>query len=168
MVDAAILSDVSKWLAATSLSHTIQTTGWIIPALQTIHILCVAVLFSSAVLVDLRIWRLLQRDVPLPDVGRRFLPLIWPVVLVLLVSGSLLIIGEPRRSLLNTSFYIKMALLAFALLLTGLLQWSLSSPGFWNKDRGRRIAGRLAATASILAWCGIIFAGRFIAYTQAG
>ena len=89
-------------------------------------------------------------------------------MLVLLVSGSLLIIGEPRRSLLNTSFYIKMALLAFALLLTGLLQWSLSSPGFWNKDRGRRIAGRLAATASILAWCGIIFAGRFIAYTQAG
>ena len=168
MVDAAILSDVSKWLAATSLSHTIQTTGWIIPALQTVHILCVAVLFSSAVLVDLRIWRLLQRDVPLPDVGRRFLPLIWPVVLVLLGTGSLLIIGEPRRSLLNTSFYIKMALLAFALALTGLLQWSLSSPGFWDKDRGRRIAGRLAATASILAWSGIIFAGRFIAYTQAG
>jgi putative copper export protein len=168
MVDAAILSDASKWLAATSLSHAIQTTGWIIPALQTIHILCVAVLFSSAVLVDLRIWRLLQRDVPLPDVGRRFLPLIWPVVLVLLVTGSLLIVGEPRRSLLNTSFYIKMALLAFALVLTGLLQWSLSSPGFWDKDRSRRIAGRFAATASILAWCGIIFAGRFIAYTQAG
>jgi putative copper export protein len=168
MVDAASLSDVSKWLAATSLSHTIQTAGWVIPALQTIHILCVAVLFSSAVLVDLRIWRLHQRDVPLPDVGRRFLPLIWPVVLVLLVTGSLLIIGEPRRSLLNTSFYIKMGLLAFALLLTGLLQWSLSSPGFWDKDRGHRIAGRLAATASILAWCGIIFAGRFIAYTQVG
>jgi len=168
MVDAAILSDVGKWLAATSLSHTIQTTGWIIPALQTIHILCVAVLFSSTILVDLRIWRLLQRDVPLPDVGRRFLPLIWPVVLVLLVTGSLLTIGEPRRSLLNTSFYIKMALLAFALVLTGLLQWSLSSPEFWDKDRGRRIAGRLAATASILAWSGIIFAGRFIAYTQAG
>jgi hypothetical protein len=168
MVDAATLSDLSKWLAATSLSHMIQTTGWIIPALQTIHILCVAVLFSAAVLVDLRIWRLLQGDVPLLDVGRRFLPVIWPVVLILLITGSLLIIGEPRRSLLNISFYIKMALLAFALVLTGLLQWSLSSPGFWDKDGGRCVAGRLAATASILAWCGIIFAGRFIAYTQAG
>lgn len=168
MVDAVILNDLSKWLSTTSLSHTIQTTGWIIPALQTIHILCVAVVFSSAVLVDLRIWRLLQRDVPLLDVGRRFLPLIWPVVLVLLITGSLLIVGEPRRSLLNTSFYIKMALLAFALVLTGLLQWSLSSPGFWDRGQGRRIAGRLAATVSMLAWCGIIFAGRFIAYTQAG
>jgi hypothetical protein len=45
---------------------------------------------------------------------------------------------------------------------------SLSSPGFWDKENTRRIAGRLAATASIFAWCGVIFAGRFIAYTQAG
>jgi hypothetical protein len=125
------------------------------------------VLFSSAVLVDLRIWRLTQRDVPLSDVGRRFLPLIWPVVIVLLLTGSLLIVGEPRRSLLNDAFYIKMALLAFALLLTGLLQWSLTSaPGFWERDIARRIVGRVAALASILAWSGIIFAGRFIAYTQ--
>jgi hypothetical protein len=168
MADAAILSDVSKWLAATSLSHTIQTAGWIIPALQTIHILCVAVLFSAAVLVDLRIWRLFLRDLPVRDVGRRFLPLIWPVMLILLLTGSLLIIGEPRRSLLNPTFYIKMALLAFALALTGLLQWSLASPGFWDKDNVRRVVARLAATASLLAWCGIIFAGRFIAYTQGG
>ena len=168
MADAAVLSDISKWLAATSLSHAIQTAGWIIPALQTIHILCVAVLFSAAVLVDLRIWRLLLRELPLRDVGRRFLPLIWPVVLILLVTGALLIVGEPRRSLLNTTFYIKMALLAVALVLTGLLQWSLASPGFWDQDNAHRVAGRLAATASLLAWCGVIFAGRFIAYTQAG
>jgi hypothetical protein len=167
MTSAALLSDLSRWLAATSLSHTIQTTTWIIPTLQTIHILCVAALFSSAVLVDLRIWRLTQRDVPLSDVGRRFLPWVWPVVIVLLLTGSLLIVGEPRRSLLNDTFYIKMALLAFALVLTGLLQWSLTSaPGFWERDVGRRIVGRLAAVASILAWSGIIFAGRFIAYTQ--
>jgi hypothetical protein len=167
MTSAALLSDLSRWLAATSLSHTIQTTTWIIPTLQTIHILCVAALFSSAVLVDLRIWRLTQRDVPLSDVGRRFLPWVWPVVIVLLLTGSLLIVGEPRRSLLNDTFYIKMALLAFALVLTGLLQWSLTSaPGFWERDVGRRVAGRVAAVASILAWSGIIFAGRFIAYTQ--
>jgi hypothetical protein len=133
MTDAG-LSEFSKWLAATPLSHTIQTTGWIIPAVQTIHILSVAVLFSSAIIVDLRIWQLLQRDVPLPEVARRFLPAIWPVLLILLI-----------------------------------LQRSISSsPNFWDRDRGRRIAGRLAATASILVWCGILFAGRWIAYTQAG
>ena len=167
MVDA-FLKDFSKWLAATELSHAIQTAGWIIPTLQTIHILGVAVLFSSAILVDLRIWRIMQRDVALADVARRFLPPIWPVVLVLLVTGSLLIIGEPRRSLLNSTFYLKMALLALALSLTGALQRSLSAPQFFDKNRGRQIAGRLAAAVSIVVWSGIIFAGRWIAYTQAG
>jgi hypothetical protein len=168
MIDATI-SEFSGWLAATPLSHTIQTAGWIIPTLQTIHILSVAVVFSSAILVDLRLWRLLNRDVPLPEVTRRFLPAIWPVLLVLLITGSLLIIGEPRRSLLNSTFYLKMALLAVAILLTAWLQWSVSSsPNLWDKDRGRRMAGQLAASVSILVWCGILFAGRWIAYTQAG
>ncbi len=169
MTVGAVVADFSRWLAATPLSHTIQTTGWVIPALQTIHILAVAVLFSSAIVVDLRLWRLLQRDVPLADVARRFLPAIWPFLLILLISGSLLIVGEPRRSLINATFYLKMALLALALVLTAALQWSLASaPEFWDRDRGRRIAGGFVAATSILVWCGILFAGRFIAYTQAG
>jgi hypothetical protein len=168
MIDAALI-EFSKWLAATPLSHVIQTTKWVIPALQTVHILSVAVVFSSAILVDLRLWRLLNRDVPLPEVARRFLPTIWLVLLVLLITGSLLIIGEPKRSLLNSAFYLKMALLAVAIVLTAWLQWSLSSsPNFWDKNRGRRMAGQLTATLSILVWCGILFAGRWIAYTQAG
>jgi hypothetical protein len=168
MIDLAV-SEFCKWLAATPLSHAIQTAGWIIPTLQTIHILSVAVVFSSAILVDLRIWRLLGRDEPLSEVARRFLPAIWPVLLILLITGSLLIVGEPRRSLLNSTFYLKMALLAVAIMLTAGLQRSISSsPNFWDKDRGRRMAGQLAATVSILVWCSILFAGRWIAYTQAG
>jgi branched-subunit amino acid transport protein len=168
MIDA-VVKDLAKWLAATPLSHSIQTAGWIIPTLQTIHILAVAVLFSSAVLVDLRLLRLLQRDVPLPEVARRFLPVIWPVLLVLLITGSLLIIGEPRRSLLNTTFYFKMACLAAAVVVTVGLQWSIASvPEFWERNLPRRLTGGLAATVSILIWCGVLFAGRWIAYTQVG
>jgi hypothetical protein len=162
------LTGFSQWLAATSLSHTIQTVTWIIPTLQTIHILCVAIVFSSAVLVDLRIFRLFERDEPLREVTRRFLPPIWPVLLILLVTGSLLIIGEPRRSLVNTTFYLKMALLLAAILLTAALQrMVLASPGVFE-NRSRQLAGRALATVSILVWCGILFAGRWIAYTQAG
>jgi uncharacterized membrane protein len=165
----AIVGDFAKWLGATPLSHAIQTAGWIIPALQTIHILGIAVLFFSAVIVDLRVWGVLQRDARVSDIARRFLPVIWPTVLVLLITGSFLIIGEPRRSLLNTTFYLKMTLLVFALVVTAVLQWSLwAAPDFWEKGRDRRIAARFAATLSIVLWCCIIFAGRWIAYTQVG
>jgi hypothetical protein len=165
MIDAA-LTEFSKWLAATPLSHTIQTVGWIIPTLQTIHILGVAVLFSSAMLVDLRVLRLMQRDVPLPEVAQRFLPVIWPVVVILLLTGSLLIIGEPRRSLLNSTFYLKMSLLVVAVLLTAGLQRLFVTAR--ESGRARLIAGQVVATASILVWCGVLFAGRWIAYTQVG
>jgi hypothetical protein len=165
---AVALKELCNWLAATSLSHVIQTVSWIIPTVQTIHILCVAVLFTSAVLVDLRVWRLLDRDVPVADVARRLLPPIWPIVLVLLITGSVLIIGEPRRSLLNSTFYLKMALLAVALALTAILQWSLSSTPNAPNKRAKWPVEQLAAAASVLVWSGILFAGRWIAYTQAG
>jgi hypothetical protein len=165
----AIVGDFAKWLGATPLSHAIQTAGWIIPTLQTIHILGIAILFFSVVILDLRLWGVLQRDVRLGEIARRFLPVMWPTVLVLLITGSFLIIGEPKRSLLNTTFYVKMTLLVLALVLTGLLQWSLwAAPDFWETGRGGRIAARFAATLSILLWCCIIFAGRWIAYTQVG
>jgi uncharacterized protein DUF6644 len=165
----ATLIQFSRWLAATSLSHEVQRIGWIIPTLQTIHILSVAIVFSSAVLVDFRLFRLFERDEPLREVSRRFLRPIWPVLFILLLTGGLLIIGEPRRSLINSTFYFKMALLLVAILMTAGLQGSIASaPLFWEKDRSRRMAGKAVATISILLWCGILLAGRWIAYTQAG
>ncbi len=158
-----------SWLESTSPSRVVQTAAWIIPTVQTVHILCVAILFSSAVLLDLRLLRLLGRDVPLPELARRYLPTIWPVLVVLLITGSVLIVGEPRRSLLNSTFYIKMALLAVAIVMTLGLQWSLSaSSNFWELTAARRAAARVAAAFSMLVWCGIIFAGRWIAYTSTG
>jgi hypothetical protein len=162
-----VLLALSKWLGATALSHAIQTGKWIIPTLQTVHILGVAVVFSAVILVDLRALRILQRDVPLAEVARRFLPALWPVLGLLLATGSLLIIGEPRRSLLNTTFYLKLALIALALLLTAALQRALAT-GFLEQGAWQRRAGQLVAGCSVLAWCSVLVAGRWIAYTEVG
>jgi hypothetical protein len=165
----ATLIGFCSWLESTAPSQVVQNVGWIIPTVQTVHILCVAIVFSSAVLVDLRLLRLLGRDVPLPAVARRYLPTTWPVLLVLMITGGVLIVGEPRRSLLNSTFYIKMALLAVAIVMTLGLQRSLrASPNFWELTAARRAAAGIAAAASMLVWCGIIFAGRWIAYTSTG
>ena len=42
------LDDFCVWLEQTPLSQTIQITGWIVPALQTIHILAIAAVALSA------------------------------------------------------------------------------------------------------------------------
>ena len=169
MSASACLRWLAKWLAGSDLSHLLQTSSWMIPTIQTIHILCVATVLSAAVIVDLRICGILDRQEPLLHIARRFLPLIWPVLLVLLLTGSLLVVAEPHRSLQNATFILKMALLVVAVALTAALQtWINFSSGVLEKGTWRGIATRMAACCSVLVWCAIVFAGRWIAYTETG
>ena len=104
------------WLEHTALSQTIQSVDWIVPAIQTIHILAITVVAASALMIDLRLIGVFSADRPLREVSARFLPLVWWPLLVLLATGAIMIIGEPARSLKNPAFQLKMALLALAIL----------------------------------------------------
>src|ERR1700733_8136426 len=159
----------SDWLAATALSMQIQTVEWIIPTVQTIHILSISIVMSAAAMVDLRVLGVLSRGQPLAAVAYRFVPWIWWTLVVLLLSGSILIIGEPGRSLRNPAFILKMSMLAAVLVLTLFFQRGLRLDTlFWEKSPGRRAGGRLLAVVSLALWVGIVFAGRWIAYVNVG
>jgi hypothetical protein len=160
-----IVQTFSDWLAATRASATIQDVSWIIPTVQTIHILSIAIVMSSVLLVDLRVLGVISRGQPLQVVARRFLPWIWITLVVLLLSGSTLIVGEPGRSLQNPAFIAKMSMLVTVTLLTLFFQSGLKSDAqYWERSPGRRAAGRLLAGLSLILWVGIVFAGRWIAY----
>jgi hypothetical protein len=155
----------SEWLAGTPLSVQIKTVEWIIPTVQTIHVLSISIVMSSAAMVDLRVLGMLSRRQPLADVAHRFVPWIWWTLIVLFLSGSTLIIGEPGRSLRNPAFILKMSMLAAVLVLTQIFQRGLRhNDRFWENSPGRRIGGRLIAVFSLVFWVGIVFAGRWIAY----
>jgi hypothetical protein len=155
----------SDWLAATPLSTQIKTVDWIIPTVQTIHILSISIVISAAAMVDLRVLGVLSRGQPLAAVAHRFVPWIWWTLVVLLLSGSTLIVAEPGRSLRNPAFILKMSMLAAVLALTLLFQRGLRHHDrFWESSSGRRIGARLIAAASLVFWIGIVFAGRWIAY----
>lgn len=153
------------WLGATPLSQAIANTAWIIPTVQTLHILAIAALFSSAALVDLRLLRVVGGQEPTIGFARRFLPWIWVALPVLFVSGAVLITAEPYRSLENPVFQLKMALLILAVLVTALLQRPLAQDdGYWEGEGARAVTGKALALTSLALWACIICAGRWIAY----
>lgn len=154
-----------EWLANTGLSTTIQNVSWIIPTVQTIHIVCVAIVISSVFLVDMRILGIFARTQPLASLSDRFLTWIWYAIVVLLITGTLLIIGEPTRSLLNPAFALKMLMLLVVAGLTRVIQRPLATDGgYWDASGGRRAALKAIAIASLALWSCIVFAGRWIAY----
>lgn len=159
----------SEWLSATPLSMQVQTIDWIIPTVQTVHILSIALVTSSAAMVDLHVLGVLSRSQPLAAVTRRFLPWIWWTLLVLLLSGATLIIGEPGRSLGNPAFILKMSMLAAVLIVTLIFQKGITQDErYWESSTCRRISGRVLAASSLVLWVGIVFAGRWIAYVDIG
>lgn len=162
---AKALNTICVWIEQTSLSQAIQATSWIVPAVQTVHILAIAVVASSVLVINLRLIGVFGADQPLKDVASRFLPLVWWPLLILLATGAIMIVGEPPRSLKNPAFQLKMTLLVAALIVTGLLQFLLRrDPALGEAASGRRGAAVTIAILSMLLWSGIIFAGRWIAY----
>lgn len=160
-----VLVRFTDWLAATSLSHTVAEKFWIVPALQTVHILCVAVVLAGVVLINLRIVGLLDRGQPVPALLDRFLPPIGVAVGVLAFTGVLLIAGEPTRALFRVVFWTKMALIVAAVALT----WSHRS-AFRTVGDAAVVATptrKLVAIVALLLWLAVIVAGRWIAYVEA-
>jgi hypothetical protein len=155
------LITLSQWLSATPLSQVIQATSWAIPGIQVVHILCLATLFALALNLSLRVAGRGLALESLASLAGRFVPAMWICLVLLLLSGTLLIIAEPDRTITNPAFYIKMILLVVAIALT-----------LWLASVARRQVAKpaalhvVAAGVCMLVWSAIIVAGRYIAYVD--
>ena len=159
----------SDWLATTPLSMTFQTVAWIIPAVQSVHIIAIAIVMSSVVMVDLRLLGLMGHTQSISGLTRRFIPWVWWALVVLLLSGLVLIIAEPRRDLLNPVFQVKMLLLIAAIAVTAVFQETVRrNMEFWDLSPGRQKGAWVTAVVSLLIWTAIIGCGRWIAYVEHG
>jgi hypothetical protein len=162
------LAALSAWLADTALSQLLQRVEWLVPAIQTVHILAVALVISSVLLVSLGVFGLHGREQPLARTVARFVPGIRWGVPVLLVSGALMITAEPDRALPNPAFQLKMALLVVAATLTWASTHRLrTAPAVPAPGSAAGLGLRIATATALGLWLAVLVAGRWIAYTLA-
>jgi uncharacterized membrane protein len=156
-----MLTDLVRWIVQTPFSLYLQNLKNMIPVVQTVHIFAIAAVLSSATVIDLRVLHLISRDRPLQSIFRRFEPGVWVGLVVLLITGSLLIIAEPARALLAIQFQVKMGLVVAGITVTVILGRMMKRPG---RDEASPMSARALAVISLLIWVAIIAAGRWIAY----
>jgi len=145
------------WLASSRASALVQNVPWIIPAVQCLHILCVCVMMASMLLLTLRLAGLAGGATPSAAYIARYRPFVWTALVILLLTGAILIVGEPNRDLDNFTFWLKMALVAAAAVLTAV--------SFRRTGEERRLFLRMLALLSFFCWGGAAVCGRWIAYT---
>jgi hypothetical protein len=153
------LDQFATWLDATGPSVALKDNPFAIPLAQSVHILAIAFVLSGSVLLSLRSYQLFGTHWTVGDWGRKLTGRLWIALALLLASGSLLVLAEPTRELVNRVFQIKLLLIvptvAFAVWLARrqVRSGERAAPG-----------DRVASAVLLLFWLAIAFAGRWIAY----
>lgn len=158
------LTELSVWIGDTPLSITLNQNNWITPTLQSIHILAIAMTFSAALMISLRIAGLAGRGRTLLEVERRYIPWIWAGLSTLLANGFVLLLAEPGRQLLNPYFWTKMMLIVVVVTATAGFQRSVEGrASVWQSAR-LATGVRVGAVGLVGVWAAIMVLGRWIAY----
>jgi len=136
--------------------RAIASLPWLYPALEIAHVVGIALLVGSLVLVELRIWGR-AAELPLVPLARFGLRLTLVGFALAAVSGTTMFLSQPSELLANVPFLVKMGLLACA---------GLNAAAFhWRGGVARDDAiGRAQTLASLGLWLAIIICGRWIAY----
>jgi uncharacterized membrane protein len=162
-----MLENFNNWLGATPASLLIQQVLWIIPTVQIVHILAISAVLASMAMFDLRLLGIAGTRHSVVSLSRRFMPWLWGALIVLAVSGSILIVGEPKRAIGNPFFLAKMSMLAAAITITVGFQVLLKrdlAGGNADLAAPHFVAAKITGLVSLALWVGIAVAGRLIAY----
>lgn len=147
---------LSQWVNSLPISLALRRVTWFIPVLQVIHILSIAAILSSMVMIEMRLWGV-SRDKTALERSRQFLPLIWWALALSILTGVGLMLGAPR-SFRDSSFVVKLWMMGAATIATLLLPLVLRSNSSAGKE-GRGLANFVGAAALVL-WFGVTLAGR--------
>ena len=137
------------------------------PIVQTVHLISVAVIMGSIVLIDLRVLGLALPSQTSNELVKRLMPWTWWALPFFALSGLIFILARPARYAVNPVFGLKFVMLVPAIVLGVVFhRVSLNDATFWDRTRGRRVLAKTIACGSLLLWLGVVLAGRWIAYAN--
>ena len=157
--------NVLQWVNDTSLSESIRDSLWLFPAIETIHVIAIALVFGSIARLDLRLTGLVSRSRPVTRVSEEMLPWTWASFVIATVFGLLLFSSKPLTYLAIAFFDVKMILMVLAGINMLLFQhFTFRTVALWDRDPIPPAAVRITASLSLAFWVSVVICGRFIGF----
>lgn len=152
------LYHTAQTIEASALGQTIRESTWLFPAIESTHLLALALLGGSVLIISLSIlgWGLKTPVVELYKSAHRYMN---AAVIVLLITGVFLGISEPVKLYGRQAFWVKMISLAIALIVT----YFMFNPLVRRGQTGG--AARLVTVLTLAAWLTVAMAGRWIGFS---
>jgi hypothetical protein len=151
-----------QWLQDTPLAQTIRHSASLIALLEIVHLIGLALLMGTILMVDLSLLGLGIGRQPVSRVARELNLFTVVGLTIMLVSGPLILTSEAVRCYKTPAFWIKMALLAIALAFHFTIHRRVTLDPPELHPNARRVA-----CLSLALWFGVALAGKAIAIFQA-
>jgi hypothetical protein len=140
-------------------------TEWLFPIIETLHILCLTIVFGSIAMIDMRLLGLVNRQVPFTNLYRELVPWTWWAFAGAAVSGSILATGKIQDYVHSPQFMAKFMLIALAgVNMVVFHAGTYRDVAYWDKAGSTPAGARLAGTLSLTFWIAVIFCGRWVGF----
>jgi hypothetical protein len=160
-MDAAL-----DWLQKTGLAITIRDSLLLFPLLESTHVVGLALVVGTVVIIDLRLLGLATTHRSFSRLGADTLPWTLAGFAVAAATGALMFMTNAAVYFHNTWFRAKVLLLVLAAI--NAIAFELTARrkiGAWDLARSAPPAARVMATVSLVIWIGVVVAGRMIGFT---
>lgn len=153
-----------EWMESTTLSHTIRNSAALIALLESVHLIGLTLLLGTILMVDLSLLGMGIGSSPAARIAKELR--IWTIagLAIMLFSGPLILSAEAIRCYRTGAFWIKMGLLAIALIFHFAIHNKVASQ---EPPATRFVAGSVACI-SLGLWISVALAGKAIAIFQPG
>lgn len=150
-----------EWHYDSWVGLTVSDSVWLFPAIETIHILAMSIMFGGLLLINLRMLGLGMTQQPVRFLFKTLNPYInWGLV-VMLISGYGMFASEAEKTYYNDGFKFKMAsLLAVIILQYTLWRWIVTK----EEDQRSPAMGAAVGVLNLFLWFCVGAGGRAIGF----
>jgi len=153
------LHPLFQWLEATALGTVVRESLWLFPVIECIHLLGLALLGGTLLVVDLRLLGLGLRSQPVAELARKVQPWMGGALLTMILTGVPLMLSEAIKCYFSPPFWYKMGFLVMAMGFTYTVRRRVA-----GSERARPVLEKLTGVVSMGLWFGVGFSGRWIAF----
>jgi Family of unknown function (DUF6644) len=162
------LEELLRHIEGSGLAAAVRgDTGWewLFPEIETAHVLALALVFGSILMVDLRLLGIASRDNPVSKLSAECLPYTWIAFICAVITGTMLFASRAHTYFHNLQFQLKFVFMALA----GLNMLAFHFGAYrrvleWDTSQPPPPAARLAGALSVALWTAVIFCGRWIGF----
>src|SRR5262249_32679174 len=91
---------------ATRLAEFIRESEWAFPAIESTHVIALALVIGTISIVDLRLLGLASTNRAYSELATQVLPWTWGAFVLAVISGTLMFISQPQAYLGNLAFRV--------------------------------------------------------------